>query len=251
MNLKKIVLLTFCFILLYSCAEYKIKKSSIDEARQYFSSNGFALIYEDALYNDKVVNKKINNEDLVVMHNMLKTNTRVMITNPLNSKSIETKIYKKANYPNIFNALISKKIASVLELDTDNPYIEIREIKKNKTFIAKEGNIFEEEKNVAEKVPVKEVKMDILTGDNSKEVKKIKKKNNFILVVSDFYYIDSAKDLKNELMKKTSIDNFSIKKINNNKHRLLVGPFKNFSALKSAYISLNNLGFESLNIYID
>ena len=27
------------------------------------------------------------------------------------------------------------------------------------------------------------------------------------------------------------------------------GPFKNFNALKSIYISLNNLGFEGINIY--
>ena len=39
------------------------------------------------------------------------------------------------------------------------------------------------------------------------------------------------------------------RKISNNKYRLLAGPFKNFNALKSTYISLNNLGFESLNIY--
>ena len=46
-----------------------------------------------------------------------------------------------------------------------------------------------------------------------------------------------------------NINNISVKKINNNKYRLLVGPFKNFNALKNTYISLNNLGFEELNIY--
>ena len=40
-----------------------------------------------------------------------------------------------------------------------------------------------------------------------------------------------------------------VKKIKDNQFRLLVGPFKNFNTLKSAYISLNNLGFEGLNIY--
>ena len=40
-----------------------------------------------------------------------------------------------------------------------------------------------------------------------------------------------------------------LKKINANKYRLSVGPFKNFSALKSIYISLSNLGFEDLNVY--
>ena len=53
----------------------------------------------------------------------------------------------------------------------------------------------------------------------------------------------------NELIKKTNFENIYVKKINNNKYRLLIGPFENFKALKSSYISLNNLGFEDLNIY--
>jgi len=69
------------------------------------------------------------------------------------------------------------------------------------------------------------------------------------LIISDFYYYDSANELKNNLIKKININNISIKKINNKKYRLLVGPFKNFNALKTTYISLNNLGFENLNVY--
>ena len=75
------------------------------------------------------------------------------------------------------------------------------------------------------------------------------KKKKFVLVVSDFYYQDTAKNLKEELMKKTQINKFSVKKINDNKYRLSIGPFKNFNALKSIYISLSNLGFEDLNVY--
>ena len=45
------------------------------------------------------------------------------------------------------------------------------------------------------------------------------------------------------------INNMSIKKINDKKYRLFAGPFKNFNALKTVYISLNNLGFENLDIY--
>ena len=88
-------------------------------------------------------------------------------------------------------------------MDKNNPYVEIIEIKKNKTFIAKEGNIFEEEKTVVESAPVDEVEIDDLSENQS----------------------------------------------NDNKYRLSVGPFKNFNALKSTYISLNNLGFEDLNIH--
>ena len=248
MNLKKKFLTSIFTLLLYSCAEYNIEKSTQRKNKQYYSSSGFALIYDESFYKDKVVSKKINNEEIIVMHNTLKRNTPVKIINPENSKIIETKIFKRTNYPNIFNAVVSKKIASILELDTDNPYIEIMELKKNKTFIAKEGNTFEEEKNVAQKVPVNEIKMDDLTKKESK-VEKNKVKKNFILVISDFYYIDSANNLKKNLLKKININNISVKKINNNKYRLLVGPFENFNALKTTYISLNKLGFGGLNIY--
>ena len=125
------------------------------------------------------------------------------------------------------------------------------ETKKNETFIAKKSNTFEEEKNVVEKAPVNKIEMNDLTNKTLEVKKKILKDNSFILVINEFYYEDSANNLKKELIKKTNMNNISVKKINNKKYRLLVGPFKNFNALKTAYISLNNLGFEDLNIYKD
>ena len=248
MNLYKIILLFLFTFMLNSCANYQINKSQ-DVEKYYFSSTGFALIYDDELYIQKVVNKKINNDDIRIMHNLLKPNTPIKIFNPENSKSIVSKIYKRANYPNIFNAVITKKIASALELDVNNPYIEIIEIKKNKTFIAKESNMYDEEKNVEEKAPVNEIEMNDLSKQESAPDKKKIKKYNFIIVINDFYYIDSANNLKNELEKKTNLKNITIKKINDNKYRLFAGPFKNFNALKTSYISLNNLGFNALNVY--
>ena len=79
--------------------------------------------------------------------------------------------------------------------------------------------------------------------------KKINKENNFIIVVSDFYYEDSANVLMKDLINKTKITNISVKKINDKKYRLFLGPFKNFKALKTSYISLNKLGFDELNVY--
>ena len=173
------------------------------------------------------------------------------ITNLKNSKSLETKVYKKANYPKIFSVVVTKKIASILDLDIENPFVEIIEIKKNKKFIAKEGNTFDEEKKIANTAPVDEIEMDDLTASVNKKNKEVSKKEKFMIVVSDFYYKDSAVSLKNDLSKKILLSNIFIKKINNKKYRLLIGPFKNFNALKTTYISLNNLGFESLNIYND
>jgi hypothetical protein len=248
MNLIKIILLIILTSLLISCADYKTKKKIQDEEKTYYSSHGFALIYSDNLYAQKVINKKLNNKKNETIHDLLKTNTNIQIINPINSKFVETKVLKKSNYPKIFNIVISQNIASLLELDTENPYVEVIEIKKNKKFIAKEANIFEEEKNVAEKAPVEEIKMDVLTKAKN-EKKKESDKTGFVLIISDFYYEISANNLRLELIKKTKMDNIFVKKINNKKYRLFMGPFKNFNALKTSYISLNNLGFEDLNIY--
>ena len=93
--------------------------------------------------------------------------------------------------------------------------------------------------------------MNDLTKNEVETKKKSNKKSNFILAISDFYYEESAINLMIDLVKKTKMNNISVKKINNKKYRLLVGPFKNFNALKTTYISLNNLGFENLNIYTE
>ena len=87
MNLSKKIFFFLSTFFLYSCADYKTTK--IGE-KKYYSSTGFALIYDDSLYLNKVVNKKINNEDFIVVHSLLKINTPVKIINPSNSKYIET-----------------------------------------------------------------------------------------------------------------------------------------------------------------
>ena len=170
--IKKIFVFSF-LVILYSCADYSLKSQKKINEKQYYSSNGFALIYDDDLFSQKIINKKINNEEIKVMHNYLKRNTPVKIINPINSKSIEAKVYKKAIYPKIFNVVLSKKISSLLELDPENPYVEIMEVKRNKTFIAKKTNTFEEERNVADTVSIGEIEMDDLSKSESISKKKI------------------------------------------------------------------------------
>ena len=247
MKYKKIYFLLFLLNLLYSCADTNFTKKKLIE-KKYFTSSGFVLIYNIDYYKNKIINRKINNEEIILMHNSLKINTPIKIINPENQKFVETKVYKRSNYPGIFNAVISEKIVTILELDIDNPYVEIIQIKKNKKFIAKKANTFDEEKNVADTAPVESIEMDDLTN-NTESNNVLKKENSYLLVINDFYYIDSAKNLKSELLRKINIKNLYIKKINNKKYRLYVGPFKNFNALKTTYISLNNLGFSDLNIY--
>ena len=238
---KKIVPI-FLIIFLSSCVTHKTNKTQDKAEKIFFSSRGFALIYEDG-----VSDKKMNIEKDHAMHSSLKKNTPIKIINPENSKFFETKISKTSAYPKIFNIIITKNIAEILELDLNNPYVEVFEIKKNKKFIARESNMFDEEKKVAEKAPVDDVQMDILSNVKSNKAKE-PSLNKFILVISDFYYHETANNLKKKLLRETQLKNLYIEKININKYRLAAGPFKNFNALKSTYISLNNLGFEDLNI---
>ena len=245
MIFKKYLLL---FVFICSCADYNKKNNFINE-KKLFSSSGFVLVYSDQSYIDKVINKKIDNNKMVIAHSKLKKNTLVKIINPENSKFVTLKISKNAKYPKVFNAVISKQVANNLELDLDNPFVEVFEQKKNKTFVAKESNTFDEEKNVANKAPVDEVKMDDLSENGISKSENIYKKNNFYLIISDFYYLETANSLKVDLTEKTDINNFLIKKINKNKFRLKTGPFKNFNALKDSYIKLTNLGFEDLNVH--
>ena len=201
------------------------------------------------LFEKKIVDKKINNSNIEIMHNYLKINTPIKIINPENQKSLSAKINKKSNYPNIFNIVINQKVANLLDLDINNPYVEVVEVKKNKTFIAKKSNTFDEEKNVAEKAPVEKILMNDITSESAEVKKKNEKNENFIILINDFYYFSTAEDLQKELLKNSDISNISIKKINEKKYRLFVGPFANFNALKTSYISLNNLGFEDLDVY--
>ncbi len=242
------ILIFFLISLVYSCANINDYNSSNKIQKKYFNSKGFALIYDDYLFKNKTLKKRIDNSEYVILHSVLKKNSKVRIINPINSKFIEAKVKSKTIYPNLFSAVISKKIANDLELNINNPYIEIQEIKINKKFIAKKSNTYDEERQVAENAPVTEIKMDDISSDIN-EVGESTKKHVFFIVISDFYYSATADELKNDLNGKTNLANIFVKKINNNKYRLLVGPFKNFNALKSSYISLNNLGFEGLNIF--
>ena len=71
-----------------------------------------------------------------------------------------------------------------------NSYLifKICHLKKNKTFIAKEGTTFDEEKNVATKVPVEKIEIDNLVTKKTNE-KQAQSKNNeklFFLISINF-----------------------------------------------------------------
>ena len=140
----------YIFVFLFSCTQdMKIMKkpSKINEPTYYsYSSKGFALIYDNSVFESKIVDKKLYNSQNYVLHPFLENNTLVSISNPFNSKSLTVKIRKTINYPSIYNIVITKNMANKLELDINNPYVEVLSIRRNDKFIAKKASIFDEEK---------------------------------------------------------------------------------------------------------
>ena len=238
----------YIFIFLFSCTQdMKIIKKHSKVREPTYSSKGFALIYEDSIFERKIVNKKLNNDQNYVLHSFLKNNTLVSISNPFNSKSLTAKVRKTYKYPSIYNIVITKKMADNLDLDINNPYVEVLTIKKNDKFIAKEASIFEEEKNVANTAPVTSININDLSVSTPKiEVKK--KKPTYIINIAEFYFFESAEAIKNRFEKEANLVNITIEKISKNKFKVYSGPYPSFNSMKETYLSLNKLGFENLNI---
>ena len=94
----------------------------------------------------KIISGKLNNSILQVSQKNLKTNALIKIINPKTNDSIVIRNYKKINYPDFYKILITKKFQKNFN-DPKFPIVEILEIKKNKSFVAKKAKIFNEEKN--------------------------------------------------------------------------------------------------------
>ena len=44
------------------------------------------------------------------------------------------KIFRTIDHPKIFNLVVSKKVVTMLELDENNPYVEVFEVKKEQNL---------------------------------------------------------------------------------------------------------------------
>ena len=241
--------LILLIVLITSCTSNNYKTVNVDPILEKFSNNGFALIYNDKLYNDKIISKKMDERDLIIFQRNLRKGTSVKITNPFNSKTIIAKVGKKANYPSFNNSVVSIRISKELEIDINEPYIFIEEIRDNASFIAKKAKTFEEEKKVADKAPVDSISVNDL---NETDKKKIKKKINnefkYVIKIADFYYLNTAKQMVKRIKSELNIKKTDINKINENKFRVFTGPYLSLKALQKAYNSIETLGFENIEL---
>ena len=245
--MKSNLLYIFIFFSFSSCAtqDQNFNINKINQSQTYLSK-GFTLIYQDKLYNEKLINKKLDNKSNFILHSFLKPKTLVNVYNPYNSRNVIAEVKYNTNYPSFFNSVITKKIANDLELDFEDPYVEIVEIKKNDMFIAKKAKTFDEEKVVANKAPISDIKVQEISKSKKKILTKENKK--YIISIAEFYFYDSALNLLKMLKKDTNLDNFEINKIAKNKFRVYSGPYNSFNSMKDSYLIIDNLGFELLNV---
>jgi hypothetical protein len=229
----------FLLFFLSSC----INNSYVSKNNFTYSSKGFAFIE----------NQSFNNLDnnLFASHNKLKSGTKIKIINPINKKSIEVVIKEKIKYDDFYKVLISVNVAKKLKLNLNFPYVEINEIKKNKSFVAKKAITQNIEKKIANKAPIESININNL----SKKKKLVfTNKKSYSILVAEFYRLESAEILKKKLaiiLENSNYQMIYVNKKNKNSYELLMGPYNTINKLKNDYSILDDSSFEDLDIKIN
>jgi len=244
MKYKLIILLLF----LTSCAQNYTKL----ELNKPFSSKGFAYIYNDKDFINKVIKRKLDNSSFQIAHNKLKPGSLIKIINIKTNDSIILKNSKRFEYPEFYKILITKPVADKLNLPIDLPLVEVIEVKKNKSFVAKKTKIFKEEEKTHNNAPVESVTINNISKNKKSKNKIVKDK--FYIIIAEFYSKNSASLLKKRITQE--LTNFDSKKLyinskKSNKITLLSGPYSSINLMKNDYIQLKNFGFEELDISIN
>ena len=246
MNYK--IFIIFIFFSFSGCKLDNINKK-VNYDNNIFINKGFTLIYSDELIKDKITKKKIDDRSLDIHHSYLSKGTKVKITNLLNNKSIVGNVSTRIKNLNFYNSIVSQRISDELDINYNQPYIEIKEIKNNSIFLAKKSKIFEEEKNVANKAPVDTISINDLNSSKKKKSKDKKdSKFSYVIKVAEFYFFENANDLKKRIIVETDIQVVNILSISKNTHRIILGPYNNINSLQKAFYSIRTLGFENIEI---
>ena len=224
--------LLIIFFLIISCTHNNIINNNLP-----YTSKGFAYIYNDNDLNNKIIKGKLDNSKLQISHKNLRINSLIKIINPKTNDYVVVKNYKRIDYPDFYKILISEEVANKLKIDYKLPFVEIIEIKKNKSFVAKKAEIFTEEKQIPSNAPVASVQI-----------------SNISILLGTFYSKNVAEFLKERINKE--IPNYDVKKLkivkkSNKETDLISGPYKTINFMKNDYIQLKKFGFEELDIIIN
>ena len=213
---------------------------------------GFAYVYNNKDYENKIIKKKLNNDQMQISHKDLKIGSLVKLINPKTKDSLVLKNIKKIEYPDFYKILITEPVAEKLNISKKLPLIEILELKKNKSFVAEKAIIYQEEKKISSKAPVTSVKIANISKKKSNKV--VNNSNNIFILVASFYTKEAANLLKQRIIAEApnyDINKIAIKKKTIKEFEVLSGPYKSINLLKNDYIDLKILGFEELDIIIN
>ena len=216
---------------------------------QKYRNVGFTLTYSDKLLDNKRINKKLNNKELIIFHKKIFKNSFVKITNPENTKNIIAKVISNdAVFSDFYNSVITTRIADELSLNPNDPYIELVLFSKQSTFIAKKAKTYDEEKQVADKAPVEGILINNISSSKVKKNKITTQKFTFSIKIADFYFKDSAENMIKRIEDETNIKTSTIKKLSKTKYRVLIGPFNDIKNLEKSFNELKPLEFENIEI---
>ena len=241
----------FRLIIIFFVLSCSPQLSTLNQKKPY-TAKGFAYIYNDLDFNEKIIKGRMNNDLIQISHQNLRTGTLIKIINPKNKKTIVLKNMKRIKYPDFYKILITKPVAEKLNLNADLPILEIIEIKKNKFFVAEKAEMFNEEKNISSKAPVDSVQILNISKDKLNKIKN--NPENMFIHIATFYSIDTAKFLKSRIIKEVlefDVNKLKIKKTNNKESMVISGPYTSVNLLKNDYIKLIKFGFEELDIFIN
>ena len=242
-----ICLIFFLSLFLLNCetSNYQSSKKINLEIKERYKNSGFALVYNSS---QKDI-KEIDSQSLGIYHKFLKRKSVVKITNPNNGNSLIAEVISnRVNFSSFYNSVLSPKIVDILDLDIEEPYVEITLVSKKSTYVAKKTKTFDEEKKVAEKAPIDGIQIKDLNEKKITKSKKKKKTFSYSIKVADFYYKDTAKMMTKRINDQTAVKKLNIIKISPTKFRVLIGPFNDINSLKDSFEKMNSLNFENLEI---
>jgi hypothetical protein len=243
----KLILVFFCSVFLFSCEQNnldKFKKVNLKIEKKY-KNTGFALVYNDNLENIS----KLNERSLNIYHKSLKKKSTIKITNPKNGKSLIAEVRSnKVKFSEFYNSIITSRISEILELNMNDPYVEIILISKHSTFIAKKAKTFEEEKEVAEKAPIDGIQINDLNNTKTNKKDIAKEIFSYSIKIADFYYKDTAEMMIDRIKNETLLKNSKIIQLSKTKYRVLIGPFNDIKTMKESFEKIKSLNFENIEI---
>ncbi len=220
--------------------------------KETFSTKGFAYIYSEKDYEQGIIKRKLDHTLPQVAHSKIRQGGLIKVINTKTNQSIVLKNNKKFEYSDFYKIIITEPVADKLSLSKDLPLVEIIEVKKNKSFVAKKTKIFTEEKKISSKAPVESVKISNISKNSIKSSKNINEKFN--IIIAEFYSKKSANLLKKRISQE--LTSYDIKKLyinarKSNKITLLSGPYDSIEKMKEDYVLLKDFGFEELDISLN